>query len=123
MGGAQCEIPEFRRVSSLWARHLQKQREPDEDFNMEGDERYTYEFAMPPSDSLYVMVGGTEIDHANLDDTLGYVEHSYDIYQNWGSRSAVYEDSSGEDAAMCDDTFCVRCSSGLFARWRITRIH
>jgi len=96
---------------------------PAEDFEMEGDERYTYEFALPPSDNLYVMVGGTEIDHANLDDTLGYVEQSYDIYQNWGGRSGAYSGESGRDATACDDTFCTRCPHGLTASWRITRIH
>ena len=96
---------------------------PAEDWHMEGDERYTFEFEMPASDSLFVMTGGKEIDHLSNDDTLGYISHSYDRYNNWGGSSDSYRDSSGEEAVICDDTFCTRCPDGFVASWRITRVH
>ena len=62
---------------------------------MEGNPRYTFEFAMPPSDNLYVEVRGEEQDTLNLDDSLGQTMHQYTPYQNWGARPEAYRAQSG----------------------------
>jgi hypothetical protein len=89
---------------------------------MEGDERYTFEFEVPPSENLYVKVTGQEIDHGPTDwDSLGQVESGYTPGQNWGARPEPYEAEYGRETP-CDDPFCNACRNGLWARWRITRV-
>jgi len=95
--------------------------DPDEDWYMEGDDRYTFEFEMPADELLYIMVTGDEIDWVTHDDSLGYVLHSYGMDELWGHSEEVYEDNYGE-TCICDDTFCSPCREGLTAWWRITRV-
>jgi hypothetical protein len=92
---------------------------PDEDWMMEGDERYTFEFEMPADQRLYVMVTGEERDHTNLNDSLGVVRAEYvrEMDYGVGFQSGQY----GEET-ICDDTFCIPCPRGLWATWRITRV-
>jgi hypothetical protein len=95
---------------------------PSEAWSMEGDERYTFEFEVPPSEKLYVKVTGQEIDHGPTDwDSLGQVESGYTPGQNWGARPEPYEADYGRETP-CDDPFCSECRRGLWARWRITRV-
>lgn len=96
--------------------------DPDEDWYMEGDDRYTFEFEMPADELLYVMVTGHEKDNATNNDSLGYVLHSYNMDQNWGDSDDTYSDNYGEET-ICDDANCSECHEGLTAWWRISRIH
>ena len=89
---------------------------------MEGNNRYTFEFEMPATENLYVMVTGKEHDHLNNDDTLGNVSGEYTLYNLWGARAEAYEASYGRETP-CDDTFCTPCSQGLWGSWRITKVH
>jgi len=97
---------------------------PSEAWRMEGDERYTFEFEVPPSENLYVKVAGQEVDHGPTDwDSLGQVESGYTPAQNWGARDEPYEATYDRETS-CDDPFCSECraGAGLWARWRITRV-
>lgn len=95
--------------------------DPDEDWRMEGNERYIFEFEMPADEDLFIMVTGAEQDTISNNDSLGYVLHSYGSDESWGDREATYSDDYGE-RCICDDTFCIPCSNGLTAWWRITRV-
>jgi hypothetical protein len=95
---------------------------PPEAWRMAGDARYTFEFQMPANENLYVMVTGHEQDVTNNPDSLGEVYFEYRPDQNWGARPDAYEASYGHEC-ICDDTFCFPCPEGLWASWRITRVH
>jgi hypothetical protein len=98
---------------------------PDEAWRMEGDERYTFEFEVPPDENLYVKVTGQEVDHGPSDwDSMGQVESGYTPAQNWGARDEPY-DARYDGETSCDEPFCVECGfghPGLRAWWRITRL-
>jgi hypothetical protein len=94
-------------------------RSPDEDWMMDGDERYTFEFEMPAHERLFVMVTGEEHDYLNNPDSLGVVRAEYVREMNYGEgyQSGVYGERT-----TCDDTFCSTCPQGLWANWRIIRV-
>ena len=89
---------------------------------MEGNSRYTFEFPMPASEDLRVMVTGHEQDVLNNPDSLGDIRGTYGRDTNWGARTDVYSGAYGRETP-CDDTFCTPCPEGLYAQWRITRVH
>ncbi|MBN1263934.1 MAG: thrombospondin type 3 repeat-containing protein, partial [Anaerolineales bacterium] len=95
--------------------------DPEEDWYMEGDDRYTFEFEMPADELLFIMVTGYEQDPGGVDDSLGHLLQSYSMEETWGHSSDTY---SGESVgAICNDTNCSDCGdSGLTAWWRITRV-
>jgi len=95
--------------------------DPDEDWIMEGDLRYTFEFEMEVSENLYVMVTGYEKDGPTSDDSLGRVFVEYDQYQEWGASPDAHEGEHGSETP-CDDWFCSPCPRGLWAQWRITKV-
>ncbi len=95
--------------------------DPEEDWYMEGDDRYTFEFEMPADELLYIMVTGEEQDNATLDDSLGYVLQSYGMDQDWGNSSETYT-ARYEERCPCDDAACSECTVGLTAWWRISRV-
>ena len=95
---------------------------PDEDWIMEGDERYAFEVEMSAVQNLYVRVTGYEIDVWTSDDPLASPLFQYPPRENWGARSDPYR-SAVEETSGCNDAFCFRCQPGeVFARWRITRV-
>jgi len=96
--------------------------DPDEDWYMEGNDRYTFEFEMPADEQLFVMVTGYEKDNATNNDSLGYVLRSYGMDTNWGDNPDTYSGDYGEEC-ICDDPWCSECPVGLTAWWRITRVH
>jgi hypothetical protein len=93
----------------------------DEDWVMAGDDRYTYEFEMPANHELVVMVTGYEQDHANNNDSLGYVNVAHNQSEGWGAQGEAHNASYGRET-ICDDTFCSPCPDGLWASWLITRV-
>ena len=93
-----------------------------EDWSMEGNDRYVFEFVMPASDNLYVLVTGEEQDGPTMPDSLGYAQGEYIREMNYGASESAYSVSYGRET-ICDDAFCTTCLEGLTARWRITRIH
>jgi hypothetical protein len=99
---------------------------PPEDWRMEGDPHYTFEFEMPASDHLYVMVTGEEQDSLSMDDSLGDVFVEYAPDANWGAGSGVpaNQDHAGShgERTFCDEATCDECPDGLSARWRIYRV-
>ena len=95
---------------------------PDEDWRMEGDERYTFEFEMPAMENVYVRLGATELDVWTSDDHFSSPLYQYTSRDSWGARSDPY---SGDLAAnrSCNDAACSTCREGnVWARWRITRV-
>lgn len=92
----------------------------DEDWSMAGNDRYTFEFEMPASDNLYVMVTGDEQDGPTNPDSLGVAQGEYMREMNYGADN-TYDVSHGRETP-CDDAFCIPCHEGLTAWWRITRV-
>ncbi len=97
-------------------------KSPPEDWRMEGNPRYTFEFEMPVGESLYVLVTGAEQDVVTDDDSMGEVLAAYAPRTNWGARVESYTDTYGRPSP-CDDPDCYVCREGLWAEWRITRVH
>jgi len=95
--------------------------DPEEDWYMEGDDRYTFEFDMPADQNLYIKATGYEKDIFTINDSLGYVLQSYSMAENWGAREDTYSGNYGE-TCICDDAACIPCHQGLSAWWRITRV-
>lgn len=95
---------------------------PIEAWSLEGNERYTFEFEMPAGENLYVRAVGEEQDRFSDNDSMGEVFQEYRPAANWGARSEPYAAFAGRESP-CDDPLCVPCSRGLWASWRITRVH
>jgi hypothetical protein len=94
----------------------------DEDWIMEGDPRYTFDFEMPAAQNLYVMVTGTELDVWTDDDAFSTPLYEYYPRDNWGAREDSYRNSL-EAESSCGDAFCQECREGnVWARWRISRV-
>jgi hypothetical protein len=94
----------------------------DEDWIMEGDPRYTFDFEMPAAQNLYVMVTGTELDVWTDDDAFSTPLYEYYPRDNWGAREDSYRNSL-EAEESCGDAFCQVCREGnVWARWRISRV-
>jgi len=94
----------------------------DPDWSMEGDARYIFEFEMPASDAVHVLVTGEEQDGPTHPDSLGSARGTYNRAMNYGADGGTYTVSHGSETP-CDDPFCRPCPHGLSAQWRITRIH
>jgi hypothetical protein len=94
----------------------------DEDWILEGNERYTFEFVVPTDQDLLIWAEGEEQDSLSLDDSMGDVKVAYGRDANWGARPDAYS-GSYDRAVDCDEAGCYGCPSGLRARWRITRVH
>jgi hypothetical protein len=94
----------------------------DEDWILEGNERYTFEFDMPADQDLLIWAEGEEQDSLSLDDSMGDVKVAYGRDVNWGARPDEYY-GRYDRAVDCDETNCIGCPGGLSARWRITRVH
>lgn len=95
---------------------------PDEDWVMEGDERYTFEFDMPAADRLFVEATATELDVWTSDDPFATDLYSYTARDNWGARPEEYWEGM-HATRSCNDAFCFECREGnVSARWRITRV-
>jgi len=101
-------------------------REPctsDEDWSMAGNDRYTFEFEMPASDVVHIMVTGYENDPGlAADDSLGRVSFTYNSYLNYGARAESYQENYGHETSYGEGSGN-ECPVGLWATWRITRIH
>ncbi len=95
---------------------------PPEDWRMEGNPSYTFEFEMPAGENLYVRASGAEQDVVTDDDWMGEVFYELAPRTNWGARTESYSDTYGRPAP-CDDPDCHACREGLWAEWRITRVH
>jgi hypothetical protein len=94
----------------------------DEDWVMEGDARYTFEFEMPAAENVYVLVTATELDVWTSDDQFASPIYQYAPRDNWGARSDPYEGWLAAERD-CNDAFCTVCREGnVWARWRITRV-
>jgi hypothetical protein len=95
---------------------------PEEDYIMEGDARYTFEFDMPAAENVYVKVHATELDFWTSDDQFASPMYRYAPRDNWGARSDPYSgDLAAEDG--CNDALCSTCREGnVWARWRITKV-
>jgi hypothetical protein len=89
---------------------------------MEGEARYTFEFEMPASDAVHVMVTGEEQDGPTFPDSLGTARGTYSRAMNYGASGDNYRVSHGSETP-CNDAFCTPCHEGLTAWWRIIRIH
>jgi hypothetical protein len=91
-----------------------------EDFVMEGDERYTFEFDMPASENLYVVLHATELDFWTSDDSFYSPYYTYYPRDNWGAREEAYT-GSAPPSEECNDAFCSDCrGDSVWGRWRIT---
>jgi hypothetical protein len=95
---------------------------PEEDYIMEGDARYTFEFDMPAAENVYVKVHATELDFWTSDDQFASPMYQYAPRDNWGARSDPYSGNlAAEDG--CNDALCSTCREGnVWARWRITKV-
>lgn len=93
-----------------------------EDWFMEGKEGYSFDFEMPVGHNLYVRAMGEEQDRITDNDSMGEVFREYGSSDNWGARSEAYAAFAGTESP-CDDIGCEPCHRGLWASWRITRIH
>jgi hypothetical protein len=92
-----------------------------EDFVMEGDERYAFEFDMPASENVYVKVHATELDFWTSDDQFASPLFIYYPRDNWGAREDPYTGSAPSQGG-CNDAFCSDCrEDSVWARWRITK--
>jgi hypothetical protein len=95
---------------------------PSEDWRMEGDERYTFEFEMPAAENVYVKVTATELDFWTSDDRFTSPLYQYASRDNWGARDDPHSGSL-EAERSCNDAFCFRCrEDNVWARWRITKV-
>jgi len=95
---------------------------PDEDWTMEGDERFTFEFEMPASENVYVMATATEVDFWTSDDQFSSPLYAYTSRDNWGARSDHYTGNLNPERS-CNDALCSECREGnVYARWRITKV-
>jgi hypothetical protein len=93
---------------------------PEEDYIMEGDDRYTFEFDMPAAENVYVRVTATELDFWTSDDQFASPLYQYYPRDNWGARPDYYSGSLAAEES-CGDAFCSACgSNSVWARWRIT---
>jgi hypothetical protein len=93
-----------------------------EDYIMEGDERYVFEFDMPASENVYVRVHATELDFWTSDDQFVSPLYRYASRENWGARADPYEGSLAAESD-CNDALCTTCREGnVWARWRITKV-
>jgi len=95
---------------------------PEEDYIMEGDERYIFEFEMPAAENVYVKVTATELDFWTSDDQFASPLYQYPSRDNWGARSDPYNGSLAAERS-CNDALCTTCREGnVWARWRITKV-
>jgi hypothetical protein len=95
---------------------------PDEDWVMEGDERYTFEFEMPAAENVYVLVTAIEVDVWTDDDSFASPIYQYTPRDNWGVRDDPHSGSLASEGG-CGDWFCSECREGnVWARWRITKV-
>lgn len=95
---------------------------PSEDWRMEGDERYTFEFEMPAAENVYVLVTATEIDFWTSDDRFASPLYQYAPRDNWGASSDPHSGSLAAERE-CNDAFCFTCrEDNVWARWRITKV-
>ena len=95
---------------------------PEEDYHMEGDERYIFEFDMLASENVYVRVHATELDFWTSDDSFVSPLYTYYPRDNWGARSDPYSGSLASEGG-CNDAFCFECREGnVWAQWRITKV-
>ncbi|GEM_PF-408470 len=95
----------------------------DADWVMEGDGRYAFEFDVPATQNLYVMVTATELDVWTSDDPFASPVYPYSQRDNWGASTDAYTGFL-EATSDCNDALCGKCivGVGVWARWRITRI-
>jgi hypothetical protein len=92
----------------------------DADWVMEGDSRYTFEFEMPASDNVYVVITGYESDVWTSDDAFSSPIYQYTSRDNWGARDDLYTGYLVAERS-CNDAFCSECGDrSVWARWRIT---
>jgi hypothetical protein len=94
----------------------------DEDWILEGNGRYIFEFDVPTDQNLLVRAEGVEQDSLSLDDSMGDVRGSYGRDVNWGASPEPYH-GLYDHGVDCDEGGCSGCPVGLSARWRITRVH
>jgi hypothetical protein len=96
---------------------------PAEDFIMEGDERYTFDFEMPAAENVYVKVTATELDFWTSDDQFASPLYRYAPRDNWGARSDPYSGVLAAERSCNDGVFCFSCrEENVYARWRITKV-
>ncbi|MFN2271884.1 MAG: thrombospondin type 3 repeat-containing protein [Anaerolineae bacterium] len=94
----------------------------EEDYIMEGDDRYVFEFEMPAAENVYVKVMATELDFWTSDDHFASPFYRYAPRDNWGASSDPYTGLLAEDGG-CNDALCSECGdSSVWARWRITKV-
>jgi hypothetical protein len=94
----------------------------EEDYIMEGDERYTFEFDMPAAENVYVQVMATELDFWTSDDQFASPLYRYAPRDNWGASGDPYTGSLSAERD-CNDALCSTCREGnVWARWRITKV-
>jgi hypothetical protein len=94
---------------------------PDSAWVMEGDGRYTFEFDMPATETLYVQVTGYESDVWTSDDPFASPLYAYFPRDGWGAGA---EPHTGylEAESGCNDALCIECrENNVWVRWRITR--
>ncbi|MBN1180346.1 MAG: thrombospondin type 3 repeat-containing protein [Anaerolineae bacterium] len=95
----------------------------DEDWRMEGDDRYAFEFEMPAGENVYVLVTGYESDVWTSDDPFASPIYQYASRDGWGARDDPYTGYLLAESS-CNDAFCSECGDqSVSARWRITRVH
>jgi hypothetical protein len=94
---------------------------PEEDYIMEGDERYIFEFDMSAMENVYVKVTATELDFWTSDDHFASPLYQYASRENWGARDDPYSGSLAAERS-CNDALCTTCREGnVWVRWRITK--
>jgi hypothetical protein len=94
----------------------------DEDWVMEGDERYTFEFDMPAAQNVYVMVTGFESDFWTSNDPFASPLFQYPPRDSWGASSEPYTGYLVAESD-CNDAACSEChEQAVRVRWRITRV-
>ena len=92
-------------------------------WNLEGPERYTFEFEMPVDENLYISIQGHEHD-ITREQSMGRIGAEYGPDANYGDRSDEYSSrSSGVGTEYCGEWEGIGPTYfGFEAWWRITRL-
>jgi hypothetical protein len=95
----------------------------EEEWILEGDDWFTFEFDMPADHSLVLMADGYEDDAGMAaDDYAGRVYITYPREMNYGDNADVYHYESTD--YICTDTTPLSWTTNNFhIYWRINRVH